>query len=464
MAITPTLGGSLSLAVQGRSAVTVSTLLMSSVLLAVLNIQQGNKPDEVLGLGMPSAQNVISGVKISPTKMKMLDQLQYSPINRAIDQRDFKVMAYRDAPPTPSVMGQSATFTQTVVNGVCTGVTVTGAGTGYTGSPPTLVLVDAAGSCGYGAVLIPTMSAGTFSSVSVANSGGGNGGQGYATTGTTVLVNAGNSAGTMYDRSLFSYCEVKHMGSLYYRDVDAAVALLKEAVTLQEGPEISLLKDEISQTIGNQSSWLADQIWYGVPADQTQPIWTAPAGLLSAIDDGNTYGGIDRTVLANYWWKAKKDTAAHTFSLQDLINDANFKKGLAFMGGDMQGGPDIYIVDPQLFTKFVGQATASTQIVDLCQNGSLKQFGETGFKAMALKFGNVWCIPDQRCPVGTVLGLNSKTILVAFKSGKKFTPSKIYDAAGLLANAFEGQFFYITTQVMVVVEAPALNVKFTNVS
>lgn len=454
----------MSLAVQGRSAIAVSTLLMSSVLLAVLNIQQGNKPDEVLGIGSPSAQTIISGVKIDPIKQKQLDQMTYSPLERAKLQDDSKWVAYRDTPTVPSVLGTGAAFTVTTTNGVITGVAVSNAGSGYTGSVPTLIAIDAAGSCGYGAVLVPTMSSGTFASVSVANSAGGNGGQGYAATGVTVLVNAGYSAGEMYDRPIFKYAELESIGKLYYRDIDAAVALFKQAVNVDSGPEVSVLNTEIQAVLGNQVSKICDAMWYGDPSDQSAAMWDRPAGLLAAIDDANTYGGLDRTTAANYWWKAKKDTATHVFTLQDLVNDANFTKGLAFMGGEMQGGPDIFVVNPTLFQKFIAQATAQTQIVDLCQNGALKQFGEYGFRGIALKYGQVWCVPDQRCPVGTVLGINSKSIVVAFKSGKKFTPSKIFDARQLLSGGWNGQFFFLNTQIMPIVEAPSLCIKYTAVS
>lgn len=456
----------MSLAVQGRSAQAISTLLSSCVLLAVLGIQQGNKPDEMMGVGTPSSQSIISGVKIDSIKQKQLDQMTYSPLIQAIDQRDQKWKTYRDTPVTPSVLGTGATFTVTTTNGVITAVAVSGAGSGYTGAAPTLIAIDAAGSCGYGAKLVPTMSAGTFSSVSVVASGGGNGGQGYAATGVTVLVNAGYSAGTMYDRPIFKYAELESTGYVYYRDVDAAVALFKQAVNVNDGPEISVLNTSIQQVLGAQMQEICDALWTGTPSDQSAAMWDRPAGLLAAIDDANTYGGLDRTTAANYWWKAKKDTATHVFSLQDLVNDALYTKGLAFQGGEMQGGPDIFVVNPQLFQKFISQATAQTQVVDLCSNGSLKQFGEYGFKATALKYGQVWCIPDQRCPVGTVLGINSKTIVIAFKSGKKFTPSKIYDgkALGPTTGAFDGSFYYVNTQIMPIVEAPSLCVKYTAVS
>lgn len=465
MATTIDIGGAMSLAVQGRSTIPICTLLTSCPLLAVLGIMQGNKGNDLVGLGTPSAQNVITGARINNIKMKMFDQINgYSPLERAIQQADNSWNTYRPANVVPSVMGSGAAFTVTTTNGVVTSVAVSNAGSGYTGSPPTLVVVDAAGSSGYGAIAVPTMSAGTFASVSVDPASQGNGGMNYAASGLQIAVQAGNSAGTSYQRPIFQYAENQIMGTLYNRDVDSVVAMLKQSMNIDAGAELSLLQDEIQMQLGNQMKIIHLALWNGVPSDQTANIWSQPAGLLSAIDDANVYGNLDRTTLANYWWKAKKDTSPHVFSLQDLVQDALQTKGLAYQGGEMQGGPDIFIVSPPLFNKFTQQATAQTQVVDLCQGGNLKKVGEYGFQIMAIKYGNVWCIPDLYCPVGTVLGINSKTLALVFKTGKKFTPSKIYDAAGLLAGGWQGSFFYIFTQLMLICEAPALNVKYTNVS
>ncbi len=72
-------------------------------------------------------------------------------------------------------------------------------------------------------------------------------------------------------------------------------------------------------------------------------------------------------------------------------------------------------------------------------------------------------VADNKCPSGTAIGLNLKSWIIAFKKGKKFTPSQLFDQTGI-AGGIDGSIFYVNTQWMPMCIAPPLNVKYTNLS
>lgn len=459
--------GDMTLAVRRLSPTTVSTLMSSCVLLAVLHLMSAQKPDEVLGVGDPTSQTVLSGAKLDPIRMQQLDQDgRYETLNQTILQSDFRRKSYRDTNAVPSAhSGTDATFTYTVVNGVVTAVAVSGGGTGYSGAAPTLIFLDALGSAGNGCILSAAISGGAVSAVTVVN-----GGHGYAASGGAILVNVGKSAGERYGRLLFGWSKMEHTAQVYDSDVDSALAMTKAESDNAEGPVMSVVSDAIRDQISNQCQEITNDLWYGAPSDQSATFWDQQFGLLAAIDDGSNasnvanysgnYGGADRSLSANYWARSIVDTSTHTgWGLKDLVLDAHLKKGLAFKGGQT----DLFIVDPELFARFSSELTSYTQEVNLGQSEQLREIGMYGFNKMALKYSNTYCIPDNRCPKGTAIGLNSKTLKVTFKKGVKFAPSKLYDQHGI-PGGIDGSIFFVRNQYRFIIDAPMLNVKYVNVA
>ena len=445
------------------SANTVSTLFNACVLLAIFALKTHEKPDDVMGVGDPSTQTVLSGAKLDPIRMAQLDQDgQYEPLIEDILQSDTKNMTYRDTMPLPSVAGTPPTFTYTVNgNGGIASVTPSG-GSNYSGSAPTLQVVNATGSAGYGAILIPTMAGGTITSVAVQNAG-----FGYASTGVTILVTAGYSEGQKYARPVVRWSQKETVAQIYDNDIQSSNYMVKTADKV--GMAMSVTSDAFKRQISNQAEAINSELWTGYPSDQTIPFWNKQFGLLNAIDDGGdasgtgyggNYCGVDRTQAANYWFRSLVDANSHqNWSLETLVLDFMMTKGLAYKGS----GPDLVIVDPLTYSRFRAQATDRTQEVNLGETGALRELGMYGFRKMALMYSGVYCVADYQCPVGTAVCINSKSFKFMFKSGDKFTPSKLYDQHGI-PGGIDGSIFYVCTKYRMICEAPALNAKYVNLS
>ena len=446
------------------SASTVSALFSACILAAVLHVKTAEKPDDIFGVGNPSTQTVLSGAKSSDVRLAAMDQDgAYEILEETILQSDYKMMDYRGTVAQASAWsGSNPTFTYTTDGaGTVTAITVTGAGSGFSGAPPTLLLIDALGSAGNGVVLQATVSTGGIASVAVLN-----GGIGYAASGGTILVNAGYSEGEKYSRPVVKWCHMQHVARVYDNDVKSALEMVKNAD--KEDTVMSVYGDALQRTLAAQFREINQKLWTAAPSDQTAQQWDNPFGLLAAVDDGgdanNTgyggnYLGVDRTSAANYWFRSPTDATTHAnWTLEDLVLDMNQTKGLIFKGS----GPDILVVNPTKYTRFAKDATSRVQEINLGDNESLRGLGMYGFRQTALKYGNTYCVSDYLCPKNTVMGLHSKSLKIMFKSGEKFAPSQRYDQHGL-DNGFEGFKFFVNTKFRIANEAPMLSVKYTSI-
>lgn len=456
MANTTDYSSSLALAVRSVSASVVSTLLQNAPVLQAFHIFSQNKSHDVFDIGNPTTDTLLSGAQLDPVTQRtvMQDSAFYAMVD-SILQNDYKRGQYRD-----TIVGASAhsgtdpTLAATVVNGSITAVTVSGGGTGFSGAAPTIIAVDALGSAGFGAQFEATVSGGAITAVTVIN-----GGQGYASSGVTLIANAGYSAGEKFSRPFWKYSELKNAGWVYDRDVDAAKKLVVDA---EKGGEaaVSLIPMEFKRVAALQSQVIANDIWNGTPTSDVADMWDKQYGLLQAVDDGSstgTYAGIDRTLAANYWFRAVVDTKAHNFTLQQLVDDANLNKGLVTRGK----GVDLFVVPLNLLAKFRAESVAYQENANM--DDKVRELAQYGFKSNVIKYGNAYCIGDWRCPQKTVLGLNMESFILNFLPGRKFAPSELYDQRGI-PGGIEGHRFDVRTQWRLMCVAPNLNIKYTNVS
>lgn len=438
------------------SSVVFSTLLQTNILLALLVAWNHRKPDSIIGVGDPDTSLVLGGSKLPDTMIREIEECNsYTVKVAAIEQDDAKKMAYRDVNPTLSLGTTTAvSLTPTVVNGVITAVTVANGGSGFSGTAPTILAVD---TTGFGAAFTATISGGAITVVTVLT-----GGQGYGTS-PTILCNTGYSEGEKYRRPEFKWCEMKNTGVIYNRDISAAKDVAGADDKYFDAKMESLIQDSMTTKISSQAKIANTDLWFGTPSSQTAAIWDAPFGILEAVDDGVTsntwstvnYAGVDRSDATNYWYRGHVDTTQHAFGAVDLINDALYTKGLAFI----DTGPDVFIVGPKLFAKYQKELTAQTQEVNT--GPDLRMIGQYGFRNPALRYGNTWIVGDNRCPAGVAVGLSMDSWMIAFKKGKKFTPSQLYDQTGI-AGGIDGSIFYVNTQWMPMCVAPPANIKYTN--
>lgn len=433
----------------------VSTLLNSCGILAALGIMNANKMDTVFDVGTPSLGAALSGATLSPTmNREIMECSQYSTLIESIFQYDVKNMGYRDTTATLA-QGSGATIgTITITNGVIISVAVSGGGTGFAGSPPTLIPVDVGG--GQGAILLATIAGGQLTAITVQN-----GGFGYSGS-TTVLVNTGYTAGQKAARSTFKWTHDESVGYVYWRDVRRSDTLATQQTRmLNTAYNNELVMTEQKNVISGQIQRMAGMSIFGTPTSQTADLWDQPFGLDAMIDSNNNYAGIDRSLDANYYWRSLEDTSAHVWTLEQLWADAHMTKGLAFKGG-ANAGLDVFFVNPILHAKFMAESQAYTINANTDPNIQILK-RVYGFSQITIKYNNTYVIPDVRVPLNTVYGLNTKSIIWAFRNGAKFNLGPLNDQRKVLGG-IDAQTFLCDTQYMLINQAPALSVKYTAVS
>lgn len=437
------LSGDLSIAVKALGSSAISGLFNSAVLLALLAVWHGNKTD-ITGLGDPSTTTVLAGAKLPAATIREIGQCaSYSPLIHSVKQIDGKSMMQRDSSPTIS-KGTGATFTFTVVNGSITVVTVT-AGGAYTGSPPTLGVVDALGK---GALLIPNMSGGAVATVTVLS-----GGYNYASP--AMLVQTAATAGERYGtRPVFKWHDREDTGKIFHEDIETFKEMSRTAIDFKQKTG-ALVQNSMKETMSGQIEVLGNLWWYGSPTTSTNTKWDQPHGIVSAVDAGNTYAGVDRSLTANYWWRAKADATAHTFTGAQLVEDAMYRKGLADLGGHC----DVILCGQDLFTKYMAECRSQTQIID----DRMKLMGEYGFSRDILKINGTYFIYDWRCAPNMAIALDMSSWVIAFKTGEKFKTDGPHDQKKV-EGGDDADIYYLRTKSMPMCWAPWRNAKYTLLS
>lgn len=428
----------------------VSTILNGCTLLAALAIFSSNKSDAIQNVGTPDVSALMTGANLSPAKQKEIQECQeYDPLIEAIYQSDIQAQAYRGNMPTLSV-GSGAVLTPTVTNNTIASVAITNAGTGFAGAPPTLVVTDIGG--GAGAIIRATISGGVISAVTIIS-----GGYNYSAS-TAIIVNTGNTAGTKTKRPVFRWNEYISAGYVYYRDLRRAQALAAGNTQYFNQMANDLLTTEQMRQVSGQIQRVEQDFIYGSPSNENDLLWDAPWGIANAIRNDNTYAGLDRTVAANYFWQAKYDTTAHTFSLEQLEQDALLNKGMQYNGGNV----DVFIVGPALFGKYQRESQTYTMNANTDPNVQVikRQFG---FKTPVIKYNNTYVISDINIKPNQVFGLNLASWIVAFRNGAHWTCSQPADQRKIEGGK-DAQYFTVDTQTMFICVAPSFNVNYTNVS
>lgn len=444
------------LALRNKDMNVVSTLLAKAVLLGALGLFSPNKTNDVYGVGSPDLKTITMGYEHDTLRVDESDlDGAYEPLIRNIIQHDFKRMAWRDTVPLESTAGTAPTWTVAVdANGTITTVTPSG-GSGYSGSVPTLIAVPAVGSYGHGAVLLPTMSGGTVSAVTVQS-----GGVDY-TTSAVIVTNAGFSEGELYARPIFHPSKIKGIGVIYKNDVASAINLAKNAGKDPAKAMLNLTGDSIIGEIANGATQIDRDMINGSPASEADKMWTQQYGLLAAIDDGGTqavYAGVDRTLSdgSTHWWRGIVDPGTKNWGIDDFVDDANLEKGLS----ERSGGVDLGLVHPKMLMKWKKQGVA--QLVNANTDDKLREMAEFGFSSEVLKYGNTYVIAHPGMPVKTGLALNTASMLFRFYNGKKFSPSQLWDLEGQSAGKEAHKFHVETNWLWAII--PNMNAKYTALS
>lgn len=447
----------MALALNQKSMKVVSTLMRKAVLLAAFGIFNASKTDAVYGVGMPESDTILQGYENDAARVEASADAtgSYEPLIQNIILHNFKRSTNRDTVPVASVGGTPPTYTITVdANGSITAVTCA-SGSGYSGSPPTLVVYDSVGSAGHGCELEPTMSGGTVSTVSVQSIG-----VGYTTP--VIVTYAGLSEAEQFARPIFHWSKVVSEGEIYKSDIAQAVKLAKSNGSNENDKILDLTGDSIVKGVGSQATVINHDMWNGSPSSESAFMWSKQYGLKAAIDDGtNTaiYAGVERTTSdgTTGWWRSYLDTGSKNWNMDDFVNDANLEKGLS----ERSGGIDLVVVHPRTIKKW--KKYDDSLLVNVNTDDKLREMAQYGFRTEVLKYGNTYAIGDPMCDLKTGYGLNSASFLIRFLKEAKFAPTELWDMEKQDGGK-EAWRYLIKTQWMFACVAPNLNIKYTNLS
>jgi hypothetical protein len=446
----------MSLALRQKDMNVVSTLMTKAVLLAALGLFNPTKTNEVYGVGVPGNDTITQGLEHDSIRVGESELIgAYHPLIANIIQHDYKRAAWRDTVASESVAGTAPTFTIAVdANGSISSVTPAD-GSGYSGAAPTLIAVPAVGTNGHGAVLIPTMSGGTVSAVTVQS-----GGIGY-TTSAVIVVNAGFSEGEQFARPVFHPSQIDTIGLIYDNDVSSAKKLAAARGSDENEALLDLTGDSIVKEVANQAIQIDRDLLSGAPSSETASMWSQQYGLINAIDDGGTqavYAGVDRSLAdgSTYWWRSVVDSTARNWGIDDFVDTFNLEYGLS----ERSGGVDLVLCHPKLLMKWKKSAVA--QQVNANNDDKVREMAQFGFRSEVLRYGNTYAVAHPSLPVKTALAINTNGLLFKFFEGNKFKPSKLYDLRAT-SGGKRAKKFHVETQYLFAV-IPNLMGKATNVS
>jgi hypothetical protein len=198
----------------------------------------------------------------------------------------------------------------------------------------------------------------------------------------------------------------------------------------------------------------------GRPTTETDNTWDCLFSIAEAIDDNNVYGGVDRALAANSWWRGNKITAATSAVFADIIDYCNYDLGMAAKGM----GVDLIIVGAALFK--IAKAEAKAEGYQMFSEG-IPEWPEFGFKREVIRIFSggrkVYVIYDPECPASHLAALNLNTWTLAVHPDSNFkisTPSDQTKNEG----GDEADTGTIATEIMLCCEVPQMNAYFTNVS
>lgn len=192
----------------------------------------------------------------------------------------------------------------------------------------------------------------------------------------------------------------------------------------------------------------------------TSTYWDAPFSIKLALDTTSTYGGIDRTVAGNEYWKGNTVTDATQLNTRAMIDYINFDSSGPKLA-DYGLGIDTLIMNGALYAKALREAEARGPRVVI---SDIPELGKFGLKQYAAVIDNrVTIVHDPTMPSGHVAGINWSTWTLALHPSARFIVNGPYDQSETVGGprAMTGT---IDTLIMLFCEWPAGNSYWTNVS
>lgn len=265
---------------------------------------------------------------------------------------------------------------------------------------------------------------------------------------------------TYFTRPRFKWCERVEPYQISNKDRRTTTSAAKNEVAAWKGV-VSLYQAETTSVMGVHLNWWNETLWgttgSGAPTNEDAVVWDTLHSLQNAIHDSNTYGGVDRSVAANSYFRGKRVTDAKAADFEDLINHCNLDLELSKKGS----GIDLMLVGAANFKKAKKEAKAKGGTVML--SGGIQEFGRFGFSREIVKIDNTWIVYDPECPATHVAALNLSTWTYAIHPDANFKVSKPEDYSKQ-RGGIDASGGTIRTEMMLACEVPSLNAYFTNVT
>lgn len=204
----------------------------------------------------------------------------------------------------------------------------------------------------------------------------------------------------------------------------------------------------------------------GFPTNEDTLEWDHIHSIQSALDTDNTYGGIDRTLSANDYWRSHVVTTPFSGTFGDLVEECNYTLGMIDQGLGVQ----VIAVGKDLIRRAKAEAKAEGYTV---MRGDIAD-PEYGFKRdmVCIYSGSrkvfVYYEPAMNA-VDTASGtknafcLDPSTWTFAIPGDRNFKVSKPIAANEVDEGGDEADFGTIETEILLCCEVPKGNARFTNI-
>lgn len=276
-----------------------------------------------------------------------------------------------------------------------------------------------------------------------------------------------------FRRPFFRYTEIDTPLFVWNKDIE-----LTKSSTRGENPDVrkaigKLVTTEVTQKLKTHIAGWNSMFWTAAsaPSDaDNQDGWDSQYSFAAACKEDNVYGGIDRALSANSYFRGNYISTTQPASAMHLVEYVRYNETRGtFRKGNW---PMLYVVGPRLWTQFRAEARAKGAGVIVTSDTipMMGQFGHKKTDVIKIDDSNFFIL-DPSCPTNSVAGATTNACLaitpstwtVAIRPSKNFTPDEWFDLSKTEGgkDALKSQ---IRTELLLACEAPSLNFYFTDVS
>lgn len=278
-----------------------------------------------------------------------------------------------------------------------------------------------------------------------------------------------------FKRPFFKWTEIVDPVKVYRKDIRRT----KSAAPNEQYANVAvgdLFRAQVDATLTthlqrwNQKFWGTDQTIGTVPSsqapsDQDAEVYDNIPSIANALSASTLYGGLDRSLAANAFYRGNTVTAHKAPVLSDLVNYANYQLGCAKKGV----GINLLLTGATNFPIFCDEARQKGGQV---MYDGLPDLAQYGVKNPVARFNNTFVMFDPECPdvlhdsgaytKNVVLGVNldTFTLIVSddanFKIDETFNQSQVDGGDDAITTN-------IRTELILACEAPSMNVWFEDV-